>query len=105
MRAKVDSIRAQLPTGSTPPIVNSDFGDLAITIERRYAEPPRSLTRVTTPDVLHQPSIVIGISMKSGRNIVKMSAVVERVLKRLRTTLLPPDIALTRINDLPRQIN
>ena len=81
------------------------LGDLPIRIERRYAEPPRSLTRVTTPEAAHQPAIVIGISMKSGRNVVEMGAAVERVMARLRTTLLPPDIALTRVNDLPRQVN
>ena len=42
--------------------------------------------------------------MKSGRNLVEMSEAVEHVLDRLRTNLLPPDIALTRVNDLPRQV-
>ncbi|MEA3278435.1 MAG: efflux RND transporter permease subunit, partial [Pseudomonadota bacterium] len=80
------------------------LGDLPVTIERRYEEPPRSLTRITTPELAHQPSILIGVSMKSGRNLVEMSEAVERVLDRLQTTDLPPDIALSRVNDLPRQV-
>ncbi|MEH6578436.1 MAG: efflux RND transporter permease subunit [Amphritea sp.] len=79
--------------------------DLPVTVSRRYEEPFRSQTRVTTPTTQHQPSLVIGISMKSGRNIIDMSADVEKVLAHLRTSVIPPDIALERINDLPRQVD
>ena len=81
------------------------LGDLPISIERRYEEPARSITRVTTPEIVHQNSIVIGISMKSGRNVTEMSSAVERVIGNLRASVIPPDIALTRVNDLPRQVN
>ncbi len=79
--------------------------DLPITIERRYEEPVRSLTRVTTAKIAHQPAIVIGVSMKSGRNVAQMSAAVDRVIGNLRTSVIPPDLALARVNDLPRQVN
>ena len=79
--------------------------DLPVRIERRYEEPPRSLARLTSPEVEHQPSIIIGVSMKSGRNVVEMSDAVDRVIGRLRANILPPDIVLSRVNDLPRQVD
>ncbi len=81
------------------------LGDLPISIERRYQEPARSLTRVTTPEMAHQEAIVIGVSMKSGRNVTQMSAAVDRVIGDLRASVIPPDVALERVNDLPRQVN
>lgn len=81
------------------------LGDLPVSIERRYEEPVRSITRVTTPGSAHQNALVIGISMKSGRNVTQMNSAVEDVLGNLTASIIPPDIALTRINDLPRQVN
>ena len=81
------------------------LGDLPVSIERRYEEPARSLTRITTPEIAHQPAIVIGVSMKSGRNVTQMSSAVDRVIEDLRTGIIPPDVALSRVNDLPRQVN
>lgn len=81
------------------------LGDLPISISRRYEEPTQSLVRITTPDQVHQPSFVLGVSMKSGRNVVNMNAALESTIERLRQTLIPPDIAVERVNDLPRQVN
>ncbi|MGF1741421.1 efflux RND transporter permease subunit [Vibrio profundum] len=78
--------------------------DLPLTISRRYQEPYTSLTRITTPDGSHKTSIVIGISMKSGRNIAQMNQKVEQAIRNLRASAIPPDIALERVNDLPRQV-
>lgn len=77
--------------------------DLPLTISRRYQEPDTLLTQITTPDNQSQPSLVIGISMKSGRNVTQMSLAVNRVLKSLRRSVIPPDLAMERVNDLPRQ--
>ena len=81
------------------------LGDLPIRIDRRYEEPPRTLTRITAPGSPHQPSLILGVSMKSGRNVVEMGREVTRAIDRLRDGGLPPDIRLTRINDLPRQVD
>ena len=81
------------------------LGHLPVSIERRYEEPARSITRITTPEIAHQNAIVIGISMKSGRDVTQMSASVDRVISRLRASVIPPDIALNRVNDIPRQVN
>jgi multidrug efflux pump subunit AcrB len=81
------------------------LADLPIKIERRYQEPPRSLTRFTSPDTPQQTAVVVGVSMKSGHNIVNMSRAVDEVIERLHGSVLPSDLALTRVNDLPRQVN
>ena len=80
-------------------------GDLPIRVDRRYEEPPRALTRFTSPNIPHQSCIVLGISMKSGNNVVNMGRDIEEIVKRLKASGLPNDIALTRVNDLPRQVN
>jgi multidrug efflux pump subunit AcrB len=81
------------------------LGDLPVSIERRYEEPARSFARVTTPGYDQQNAIVIGISMKSGRNVAQMNSAVDKVIGNLRSNVIPPDVALTRVNDLPRQVN
>ena len=81
------------------------LGDLPISIERRYEEPARSLTRITTPEIAHKAAIVIGVSMKAGRNVTQMNLAVDGVIEDLRASVLPPDVVLTRVNDLPRQVN
>ncbi len=81
------------------------LGDLPVSVDRRYEEPARALTRVTTPAVQHQPAIVIGVSMKSGRNVAEMDAAVNRAVETLRGTTIPPDVALEHVNDLPRQVD
>ena len=88
--------------GGTLPV---RLGDLPITIDRRYQEPPPAITRLTEPGAPHQLAVVLGISMKSGRNVTEMDALVEATLERLRSSVLPPDLVLTRINDLPRQVS
>jgi len=80
------------------------LGDLPIRVDRRYQEPATSLTRITSPTLAHQPALVIGVSMKSGNNVVELSRLVDDTLARLTATWLPPDIRLTRVNDLPRQV-
>ena len=81
------------------------LGDLPIEIDRRYAEPPPSLTYFSTPNISQRPCLVLGISMKSGRNVVEMSEAVEATLSQLSKTFLPPDLKLTRVNDLARQVD
>ena len=81
------------------------LGDLPLSIERRYQEPPPAITRLTQPGAPHQLSLVLGLSMKSGRNVTEMDVEVEAALARLRSSFLPPDVMLTRVNDLPRQVS
>ena len=81
------------------------LGDLPLSIDRRYQEPPPAITQLTQPGAPHQLSLVLGISMKSGRNVTEMDVEVGSALARLRSSFLPPDLMLTRVNDLPRQVS
>ncbi len=81
------------------------LGDLPVRIDRRYEEPARSMTRLTTPEAPHVSCLVLSISMKSGHNVTDMNRDVDQVIDRLRASFLPPDLKLTRVNDLPRQVD
>lgn len=80
------------------------LGDLPVRIERRYEEPPRTRTRFTRPGAPSLASLVIGVSMKAGRNVAEMSAEIDGALERVGGHELPDDIRLVRVNDLPRQV-
>jgi len=80
------------------------LGDLPISVDRRYQEPPAALTRVTTPDLGARDCLVLGISMKSGNNVVELSQSVDTSLAGLYNSVLPPDLKIIRVNDLPRQV-
>ena len=43
--------------------------------------------------------------MKTGRNIADLDRSVEDVITRLKNSVIPPDIELPRVNDLPRQVS
>ena len=81
------------------------LGDMPIRIERRYEEPPQSLARYSSPDVVHQPALIIGVAMKGGRNVVEMGEEIKTAIQRLKKSELPPDLELRTVNDLPRQVN
>jgi multidrug efflux pump subunit AcrB len=80
------------------------LGDLPFRLERGYVDPPETLARITTPAAPAAPCVVVGIAMKSNRNITVLSGEVDRTLAKLRATVLPPDMRLERVNDLPRQV-
>ncbi len=96
---------SELVVGQVDGRLPVQLGDLPVSIERRYVEPARALVRITTPEISHQPAIVIGVSMKNGRNLTQMSKAADRVVGNLRTSVIPPDIAVERVNDLPRQVD
>ena len=81
------------------------LADLPFRIDRRYQEPPRVLTRFSDPSRVSQSTLVLGITMKSGRNLVAMGQAVDATLAQLKADILPPDLKLTTINDLPQQVN
>ncbi|MDH3591875.1 MAG: efflux RND transporter permease subunit, partial [Planctomycetota bacterium] len=81
------------------------IADLPLTIERRYVEPPTTVTRLTTRDAGGTPCLVVGVAMKAGNNVVQMDTDIDTALDALRATSLPPDIALQRVNDVPRQVS
>jgi multidrug efflux pump subunit AcrB/outer membrane protein TolC len=90
-----EQIRRQIvsvsPTGQ--PIYIGDIAD----VERRYADPD-FLVRVNG-----EPSLLIGLEMHHGRNIVEFGHEVEERLEALRAEL-PPDIEITLVADQPRLV-
>ena len=100
----VDQI-TKLVVGRRDGVLPVRLGDLPIRVSRRYEEPSKSLTRYTAPGLSHQPALVLGVAMKSERNVVAMGKSVKKTLARLKNGILPPDLKLTRVNDLPRQVD
>jgi multidrug efflux pump subunit AcrB/outer membrane protein TolC len=90
-----EQIRRQIvgvsPSGQ--PIYIGDIAD----VERRYADPD-FLVRVNG-----EASLLIGLEMHHGRNIVEFGHEVEERLESLRTEL-PPDIEITLVADQPRLV-
>ncbi|MEM9799507.1 MAG: efflux RND transporter permease subunit [Planctomycetota bacterium] len=80
-------------------------GDLPFTIARGAEDPRREAIRFASTATSTSRAVLLGISMKEGRNVVELGADVERVVDELRATTLPPDVEVTRINDLPRQVD
>lgn len=80
------------------------LADLPVRVERRYEEPPQALASITTPEGTSMPAVVIGVSMKGGRNVTEMDVAVAEVIDELRASVVPPDIVVERVNDLPRQV-
>lgn len=96
---------ADLAINQRDDVVPVRLGELPFFIDRRYEEPVETITRYTDPDRKHAQALVIGISMKTGRNVADMSRAVDRALADLQKSRLPPDIRLVRVNDLPRQVD
>jgi multidrug efflux pump subunit AcrB len=96
---------ASVPIGVSKAGIPIRLGDAPLSIERRYEDPPRRLARFATAEEQPERSIYMMLTMKGGRNVVQMGEDVDALLTRLQTTQLPPDIRLTRVNDLPRQVD
>ncbi|MEM7199510.1 MAG: efflux RND transporter permease subunit [Planctomycetota bacterium] len=79
--------------------------DLPINVVRDYVDPMRPHVRHTSPESRAERALLIAVSMKDGENIVEMGSAVEARLQRLQASLLPPDLELSRVNDLPRQVD
>ena len=81
------------------------IGDLPIEVMRGAADPMNYKVRFAEPGQQVEPALMIGVTMKSGRNVVEMGEQIEAVMAGFRKTRLPPDVGLSRINDLPRQVD
>ena len=88
------------PDGS--PVTLADVG---LRVRRGFEEPQRNLTRFVSPAAGARPSVLLGVEMKEGRNVVRMGDEIQRALEGLRRDRLPPDVELTVVNDLPRQVD
>ena len=81
------------------------IGDLPAELRRGFVEPQFYGVRFGTPDHQASAAIVLAITMKAGRNIVAMGEEIDAVVARVQSSQLPPDLAIQRVNDLPRQVD
>jgi multidrug efflux pump len=73
-------------------------------IRRDYRDPPRDLVRFGSPGVDKAPSVALAIAMKDGFNVVELGLQISQKVEELKASSLPPDIEVSRVNDLPRQV-
>jgi len=76
----------------------------ALDLSRRYREPPERLLRFNSPTVEQAPCLALAVTMKDGYNVVELGSEVEERVEQLMATVVPPDVRITRVNDLPRQV-
>jgi multidrug efflux pump subunit AcrB len=79
--------------------------DLPIKIERTFVDPPQPKFRFVDPDFTADRALFVAISTKSGENVVEMGRQIEEKILDLKATMLPYDVELTVVNDLPRQVD
>jgi len=97
----VDQIE-NLPVAAGAGGVPIMLGDLPVEVVRDYVDPMRPHARQTWPGGRADRCVLVAVSMKPGENIVEMGASVQARVDRLQRDILPPDVELVRINDLPR---
>ena len=85
-------------------VVPVRLDDIPITVARGYADPATHLARFRTAGEAPERTVLICASMRAGKNVVDMGADIERQLGILARGVLPPDVQLTLVNDLPRQV-
>src|SRR5581483_11898097 len=92
--------------GSSPTGVPVYLRDL-VDISRAYQTPTRYLNYMVSrePDgTFHRNrSITLAVQMRSGEQIAKFGAAVDKALATVRPTL-PPDLIVARTSDQPRQV-
>ncbi|MEM8885265.1 MAG: efflux RND transporter permease subunit [Planctomycetota bacterium] len=79
--------------------------DLPFRIVRGPEDPLRSLVRFHSTDDHAPRAVLLGITMKEGRNVVQLGSDIETVVQRFRETSLPEGLEISRVNDLPRQVD
>ncbi|MEM9372192.1 MAG: efflux RND transporter permease subunit [Planctomycetota bacterium] len=79
--------------------------DLPFTIRRGPEDPRTSGVRFMSPESRSGRAVLLGITMKEGENVVRLGADVDRLIEQFRQTSLPGGLEVTRVNDLPRQVD
>ena len=100
----VDEIR-EVVVGFVDDEIPVRLRDLPIEVVRGYEDPKGPHALFATPDVETDRCLLVGVSLKSGQNIVKMGEAVAASVARLEASVLPPDLRVERINDLPVQVD
>lgn len=114
--------RQRLPLRTTGEFVTTaDLGDVLVTtaedgravplrelpieIRRSHEEPRSSAIRYVAAGVTAPRSVLLGIAMKEGKNVVSLGEEVDRVVEEFSDLYLPEDVGVRRVNDLPRQVD
>ncbi|MEM9065191.1 MAG: efflux RND transporter permease subunit [Planctomycetota bacterium] len=79
--------------------------DLPFRVSRGPEDPRSSGVRFLSPDHRSDRAVLLGITMKEGENVVRLGAAIERLVERFRTSSLPEGLEISRVNDLPRQVD
>lgn len=76
------------------------LNDLTLEVNREYEDPPRYLCRYGDQKSSH-PCVTLGLTMKSGANIIDVCELAKAALKQLIEVeqALPPDVAVTPVSD------
>ena len=79
--------------------------DLPIRIRRGLADPVYEGVRFLDGSNRVSRSVLLGVEMKDGSNVVKMGEIVQERLSELRARRLPPDLDFAVVSNLPRQVD
>ena len=76
------------------------LSDLGLTVTRAYEDPPRYVCRFGDAQT-SQPCVTLGLTMKSGANIINICESAKARLRELMEVerALPPDVAVTPVSD------
>ncbi|MEM8944977.1 MAG: efflux RND transporter permease subunit [Planctomycetota bacterium] len=74
--------------------------DLDLNVTRGYEDPPQYLCRYGNPET-SEPSVMLGLTMKSGANIITVCDLAKARLTQLLEVeqALPPDVAVVPVSD------
>ncbi|MEM6421043.1 MAG: efflux RND transporter permease subunit [Pseudomonadota bacterium] len=79
--------------------------DLPFAVRRGPEDPRTSGVRYSSPDDRSGRAVLLGVTMKRGENVVQLGADIAEIVEGFRRTRLPPGLEITRVNDLPRQVD
>ncbi len=86
-----------------------NLGTLNFNISRRYEEPKSKHTRYCSPkhpgSDHKSPCLILSFSMRSGFNVVKLGKAVREKIEEISRTILPPDIRLEVVSDIPSRVD
>ena len=97
----VTEIKHIASTVKTANDINSlPLSSLGLTVTRDLEDPPSYICRMGDAS-LSQPAVILGLTMKSGSNIVDVCETAKRRVQQLIDVdqRLPPDVAVTAISD------
>lgn len=85
------------------------LSDLNFNISRRYEEPSSKYVRYCSPTYPSNerrcPCVILGFSMRSGFNVVKLGEEVERKIQAMQANQLPRDLRLEIVSNIPNRVS